>query len=262
MQGDGTEWIDESLPIPTHHEFINRGYILAYAIDGYFGTNKTNQYLNDIIARFLITFKDLKPSRMLDFKPSSCGAVAPHRQPVKSSNAHIKYYPKIYKLREFQKLKSLKKKQYAPTRADNFNDYVFWSIKLYCEDLIRDQGLATSDQLIQFATSNFIQKDKSTLKAKCRSIWNYYEIRNWQLPKSYKKQEKEKVMATRKENIQKVNENRKRKTQNTIKAILDDIFLQDTIKFKNGKYRIGEIAKLTDYTEKTVSKHLKELNLL
>ena len=68
-------------------------------------------------------------------------------------------------------------------------------------------------------------------------------------------------MATRQEHIAKVNENRVIQNSNKIKAVLDDIFLQDQIKFKNGKYRIGKIAELTNLTEKTVSKYLKEFGL-
>ena len=69
-------------------------------------------------------------------------------------------------------------------------------------------------------------------------------------------------MATRKDNMNKVNENRKIKNRNKIKMILDDIFLQDEIKFKNGKYRIGKIAELTNLHKETVSKYLKELDLV
>ena len=69
-------------------------------------------------------------------------------------------------------------------------------------------------------------------------------------------------MATRQENIKKVHENTAIKNRNKIKAVLDDIFLQDDIKFKNGKYRIGKIAELTKLTEKTVSKYLKEFDLV
>jgi hypothetical protein len=236
------------LPTPTYHELINQGYILAYALDGFFGTAKGTEYLNDIIARFLISFKDHKPKR-LDYKPT-----------IDSNGS---YLPKIYKLKELQALKSLETRNKAPQRADSFEDIVFWSIKLFCEDLITSQGLAAYEQLEMFAINNFIEKkDRSTLKAKCRSIWNYYEQRDWQLPTTYKKKPKGEVMATRLEHIEKVNENRVLKNRNKIKSVLDDIFLQDQIKFKNGKYRIGKIAVLTELTEKTVSKYLKEFDLI
>ncbi len=242
------------MPTPTYHEHINRGYIIAYALDGYFGTNANTAYLNDVIARFLITFRDYKPSRMT------------YHRPTASSSSSLRlgtYLPKIYKLQELQALESKQTRKYAPVRADSFADIVFWAIKLYCEDLITSQGIVAYEQLEDFAVNNFIsKKDRSTLKAKCRSIWNYYSKKDWKIPKAYKKKSTGEVMATRQENIKKVHENTAIKNRNKIKAVLDDIFLQEDIKFKNGKYRVGKIAELTEMTEKTVSKYLKEMKLI
>ena len=236
------------MPIPTYHEHINRGYIIAYALDGYFGTNANTAYLNDIIARFLLTFREYKPKRINSLDK------------VRELSAGT-YKAKIYKLRELQKLKSLANKKLPRASAEKFEDFTFWAIKLYCEDLIKSQGIPTADQLIDFAMSNFEQKERSTLKAKCRSIWNYYEKRDWKIPTAYKRKPKEEVMATRQEHIAKVNENRVIQNNNKIKAVLDDIFLQEQIKFKNGKYRIGKIAELTNLHRETVSKYLKEFDL-
>jgi len=228
--------------------------MIAYALDGYFGTLQGTQYLNDIIARFLITFRECKPSRVV----TTCGAVAPRFSPTHSGT----YFSKIYKLKELQALKSMSAKKLPRASADKFEDFTFWAIKFHCEDLIKEQGVVSAAQLIQFALENFEGKEHSTLKAKCRSVWNYYEQRNWTIPKPYTKKDQGEVMATRLEHINQVNQNRVLKNQNKIKAILDDIFLQDDIKFKNGKYRIGKIAKLTKLTEKTVSKYLKEMDLI
>jgi hypothetical protein len=172
------------------------------------------------------------------------------------------YLPKIYKLKELQALKSLTNKKLPRASADKFEDFTFWAIKFHCEDLIHSQGLASAQQLIDFALSNFEGKEQSTLKAKCRSVWNYYEQRNWTIPVPYTKKPKAEVMATRLDHINKVNENRVIKNQNKIKSILDDIFLQDEIKFKNGKYKASAIAKIADIDKRTVSKYLKEFDLL
>ena len=183
-----------------------------------------------------------------------------HSKP--SVDAKGTYYPRIYKLKELQGLKSLSNSRLPRATADKFDDFTFWAIKFYCEDLIRDQGIPSASQLIQFALDNFEGKETSTLKAKCRSVWNYYEQRNWTIPVPYKKKDKGEVMATRLEHIENVNKNRVLKNQNKIKAVLDDIFLQDDIKFKNGKYRVGKIAELTEMHRETVAKYLKEMNLI
>ena len=201
-----------------------------------------------MIARFLVTFKEQKPQR-IENRPNITPAGT--------------YLPKIYKLRELQQLKSLSNKKLPRAAADSFEDFTFWAIKFYCEDLIRAQGMATADQLIDFALSNFEGKEYSTLKAKCRSIWNWYEQKDWKIPEPYKRKcSEDEYMATRQENIKKVHANTTLKNRNKIKAILDDIFLQDDIKFKNGKYRVGEIAKLTNLTRQSVSKYLKEMDLI
>ena len=248
VHGNGTEWIDQGLPIPSYHEHTNVGYIIAYALNGYFGTQKGTEYLNDIIARFLLSMREQKPTRI-------------HSKP--SVDAKGTYYPRIYKLKELQGLKSLSNSRLPRATADKFDDFTFWAIKFYCEDLIKSQGIPTASQLIEFALGNFEGKETSTLKAKCRSVWNYYEQRNWTIPVPYKRKcTEEQYMATRQENIRKVHENTAIKNQNKIKAVLDDIFLQDDIKFKNGKYRVGKIAELTKQNRKTVAKYLKEMNLI
>lgn len=229
--------------------------MIAYALDGYFGTKSNTAYLNDIIARFLISFRDYKPTRV------SSSIVTGSRASSLSTSLGT-YTRKIYKLKELQELKSLSSNKLPRAAADKFEDFTFWAIKFHCEDLIKSQGIPTSEQLIQFAISNFEGKEYSTLKAKCRSIWHYYEKRNWSIPKPYKKKPKEQVLATRQEHIEKVNKNREQQNRNKIKAILDDIFLQDNIKFKNGKYRIGEIAKIAEIHRETVAKYLKEFNLI
>jgi len=243
LNGNGTEWIDEELPIPSYHEIIHKGYILAYAIDGFFGTKNGSEYLNDIIARFLLTFKDLKPYRVKE-KPFI-------------SDAGI-YYPKIYKLKELQSLKSLKNNKLPSQRADNYEDYTFWAIKFYCEDLIKSQGIPTADQLISFAYSNFEHKEQSTLKAKCRSIWNWYEKRNFTIPEPYKKKyTKEEYEMTRQErallNAKAAEEKARKKVINCITGLMAADY-----KKKSGSWHIGKIAKDTNLTEKTVSKHLKD----
>lgn len=245
MTGNGTEWIDEGLPTPSYLEHINKGYLIAWAIDGYFGTQKATEYLNDIIARVLITFKDLKPKRQL-YKPSI------------ESASH--YLPKIYKLKELQQLKSLKKRIHAPRRADSFEDHVFWSIKLYCEDLIRDQGLPTFTQLEDFAYQNFDHKDKSTLRAKCRSIFNWYEANNWKLPYKRKTKTAKELKVTRQERALENTRAREAKAKaKVINAITG--LMAETYKKKNGAWNISKIAEDNQLNRRTVSKYIKEHEL-
>lgn len=239
------EWIDHGLPTPTYHEIINRGYILAYALDGFFGTQNGSEYLNDIIARFLVTFKDSKPSRIKE-KPLI--------------DARGIYYPKIYKLKELQALKSLSNKTLPRANADNFDDFTFWAIKFYCEDLIRSQGMATAEQLISFAESNFEDKERSTLKAKCRSVWNWYEKRDWKLSEGYQRKTKDdkELKLTRQEralsNAAAKAEKAKTKVINAITGLMAEVY-----KKKNGSWHISRISEDLKMDRKTVTKYVKEI---
>jgi len=231
------------LPTPSYLEHINHGYLLGYEIDGFFGTNKGSEYLNDIVARFLITFKDLRPQR-LPYKPKKY-AEAGH------------YYPKIYKLKELRNLKSLKKHIKAPVRADSFDDYMFWAIKLYCEDLIRSQGLVSYQQLEDFAYWNFEEKERSTLRAKCRSIFNWYEARDWALPFQRKTKDDKELFVTRQERARKNTEARARQAKAKVVNAITGLMSPDYQK-KNGTWNKSKISKDLKISINTVTKYIKE----
>jgi len=243
LYGVGIEWQAEGLPIPTYLEHTNRGYLMGYEIDGYFGTRKGSEFLNDVIARFLITFADLRPQRL------------PYKPHIKADIAH--YYPKIYKLKELQALKSLSKKVKAPQRADSFDDYMFWAIKLFCEDLIRSQGMAVYHQLEDFAYMNFETKERSTLRAKCRSIYNWYADRDWDIPRAKTSKTEKEIQMTRQERARK---NAEAKALKAKKAVINAVtgLYADEYKKKSGAWHIGKIAEATGLHREVVSKYLKQ----
>ena len=244
MNGNGTEWIDENLPIPNFIKYSNKGYDLAWHINGYFGTKKGIEYLNDIIGRVLITFKEYSPKRLI-WKPD-----------LKTADH---YYPKIYKLKQLQNLKSIPGRKKTPSRADSFADHTFWAIKLYTEDRIRDfgEGNIVAYELIEdWAINQFINKEQSTIRAKCRSIWNWYNNKNWELPKNERKFEMTRTERA-KANAQKIKEKAKRKIINTTSGLMAKEY-----KKANGKWNISKIANELKMSRNTVTKHLKEMGLI
>ena len=250
INGVGDEWIEYGLPIPTIHKHINRGYYIGWAIDGFFGTKKGLEFLNDIIARFLISFKEQEIKR-LAFKPS--------KKDLDSNTARI--YAKVYKLREFSRqLKSLPvKKKYAPARADMFEDFTFWAIKLYAEDQIRATGFIVFETLESWALSQFIGKERSTIRAKCRSIWKWYSDRDFKIPKKHKPQKEylEETMATRKENMKRVSKAKEEENRRKILNLITGLYADD-YKKKSGTWNISKIAKDLSIHRNTVAKHLKQ----
>ena len=238
--GDPTDWVAAGLPIPNFIAFTNRGAMLGWQIDGYFGTQKGIEYLNDTIGKITIALKETSPKR-LPWKPDT--KTADH------------YYPKIHKLKEFANMPSVRKRVQAPARADSFDDYTFWAIKLYAEDEIRKQGEGLPivyEALEDWALSQFIDKERSTIRAKCRSVWNWYEVKGWELPKGrkYEMTRQERAIS----NSKKMAEEAKRKVANTLTGMFSEDYKTGT-----GKWNISKIAKELSMSRDTVRKYIKEI---
>lgn len=246
--------MDEGLPTPNYLYHANHGYFIGWQVQGFFATKKGIEYLNDIIGRVTITLKDLKPNRL------------PYKPDTKEELAH--YYPKIYKLLAFKDSKSLSKKTHAPVRADSLGgkDYCFWAIKLYTEDLIRQFGEGTPvpyHLMEDWACNAFVEHKKglSTVRAKCRRVWNWNDQRGWTLPKHYiKKYTQEEYEMTRRERALSNNIAKQERARNLIIDATSGL-MASSYKKKNGSWHIGLIAQATQLSRPTVVKHLKDLKL-
>lgn len=245
IQGDGSEIFDYSLPQP--HNYIRTSldrYTIEYYLHGdFFCTNKAGAYLNDILARFTLTMNVIEAVGKISREH--------HHKPLK-----------LYDNNQFNGLRSIEKFKYKET-VNVDKDNVFWAIKLYTEDLIKkSSGMVAYSLLESFAFSHFLDraKDKSTLKAKCRSIWNWYDERDWTIPKRYERTLQEYLKdtkMTRTENMHKINADKVDRNYKKVVNLLTGLF-NDEYKKKNGKWHIGKIAIAVNMTEKTVSKYIKE----
>ena len=224
--GDGSEIFEYSLPLPHYYTRNGDTYTIEYTINGFFHTNKSVAYLNDILARFTLSMKVLST------------------QVTCSEDEGIE-------LSFFQGLKSvIRHKNYES--VDVGQDNIFWAIKLYTEDLIREygEGNEVAYSLIEsFAFALFIDraKDKSTLKAKCRSIWNWYDERGWVIPtrKGLGMSRQEAGINAAKKNAEKT----KAKVQKAIAGL----------KFMQEKINIANVARDAGVSRDTAKKYLIEL---
>ncbi len=230
IQGDGSEIFEYSLPLP--HGYTRNGdiYTIEYIVNGFFHTNKSIAYLNDILARFTLSMK------VLDTRVTSS----------EDEGIELSY---------FQCLKSIKRAN-DYEKGDRGEDNIFWSIKLYTEDLIRESGegnLISYFLIESFAFARFIDraKDKSTLKAKCRSIWNWYDERGWTIPRKG-------LGMSRQEGAKKAREKRMADTKRKILSIVTGMF-KDDYKTKSGRWNISKIAKDSETSRNSVMKYLKEI---
>jgi len=246
IQGDGSEIFDYSLPQP--HNYIRTAldrYTIEYYLHGdFFCTNKAGAYLNDILARFTLTMNVIKAAAKIN----------------KEVNNHKPL--ELYANNQFNGLRSIEKFKYKET-VDINKDNVFWAIKLYTEDLTKkSSGMVAYSLLESFAFAHFVEraKDKSTLKAKCRSIWNWYDERDWIIPKRYDRtleQYLEETKMTRTENMHKINADKVDKNYKKVVNLLTGLF-NEPYKKKNGAWHILKIAEELSMSRNTVSKYIKE----
>lgn len=246
----GSEFLDFNLPIPNYLYHTAQGHIvIMWLINGYFGTAKSQEFLNDIIARFILSFSEYKPKRTKIFEKRENGIVA-------SKNAH--------ELKEFQGLKSIRKAKKVAERANltGTKDQVFYALKFYAEELIKETSICAFNDLYDFALDNFEYKDKSTLKAKCRSIINWYAERDFKIGRSKQKynnqkQYLEETEMTRIENMIRVNKRRAENKEALIIGLTTGLFCNE-YKKKNGKWNYKKIGLELDINQETVSKYLKK----
>lgn len=235
---DISDELGNIVPYPQHHYIKGDRIVYCWLLDGFFETTKNIEYLNDIIARFKITFND---SRYLKHTLMDKSNISP------------------LKLRYFQNLKSRavdtinERNNYDSTR-----DFIFWCLKFYAEDLIKEKGIFTYSELEGFAMDNFINKakDNSTLKSKCRSITNYYINNNYSITKNqYVRKNKELVLATRQEQAKKMHTKLAEDTRKKVLNIVTGMF-KDEYRKKNGSWNVSKIAKDSGTSRNTVLKYL------
>jgi len=240
IQGDGSELFDFSLPQPHIYSRTNeQSYTIEYYLHGdFYATNKSGAYLNDILARFTLSMNVRRADAVL-----------------------VKEYPQqkplhLYGKNLFTGLRSIEKFRYRET-VENGKDNVFWAIKLYTESLIQKSGegsMIAYSLLESFAFAHFVErvKDRSTLQAKCRSIWEWYDARDWTIPNRRKLTDEELKMSRQeaaKRAHTKLAADTKKKVQ---KAIAGLEFMQE-------KINIANVARDAKVSRDTAKKYLAEL---
>lgn len=242
---DISDTLGDILPYPHKHYLNNGVYTYCWLLDGFFHTKKGYSYLTDIIARFMLSYDGCSYKKHYLDKESVI---------------------KPLKLEAFNNLKSKASelvKDYKQSKAETMymcRDTTFWHLKLYAEDLIRQDGMIIYSKLEDMALECYPEhkKGNSTLKAKCRSIWQWYLERDWKTGRVARKFDtKEELMASRSEHMKKINKDKAKDTDRKIKNCIEGMFKDEYIK-PSGKWNISKICKDTGLHRNTVSKYLKE----
>ena len=239
--------LDECLPTPNKIKLLDGlvpKFAIMYHIAGYTGTKKSRAFFNDIVARFFLTLP------------------VQERLPFELDTEY--QTERIYNLKEFQSLQSLKTHFGALNYTPKNNDLIFWSLKVFIEQNIISLGGFVPFQTVEiwaFGMFEHKAKDRSTLRAKCRSVWHWYEQRDWRLSLfARERKNKEEVMATRLEHIKKVNAEREEANRKKIINICSGMFAQEYRK-KSGSWHISKIAEDLKMSRNTVVKYLNEVAL-
>lgn len=235
--GDGSELFEHKLPIPQYyHRYNADSYAIGWLVEGFFHTGKGIEYLNDIIARISLT---MPITGKYDYAPKWQEDIEP------------------IKLQAFQNAKSMRT-EYAKQaiKRDNSTsrDMVWWSIKAQTESFIRQfNGWFNYELLETWAFNLFVEhvKDKSTLKAKCRDTWNWYERRDFKIPKADRG-----FIMSREEAGKKAHT---KLAQDTKAKVIGSI---ESLKFLQEKINIANVAKQAGVSRNTAKKYLDELGLI
>jgi len=231
--GDGSELLESNLPIPNHYQRQNNGsYSLGWLIDGYFHTSNGIEYLNDIIARIMLTI--------------------PITQRIEKNPGNYQGDP--IKLKMLQNAVSLPSNFKTRCDTDNrYQDATFWAIKLQAIKLIKAYGGWFDYSILeQWANDNFVpDKEKSTINAKCRSVWYWYDKQDFKI------YDKRTFKLTRTEHAKQLNEKRKLAAKSKVLEASKSL----TVKKKNGNLSAKAIAEETGLHPDTVRKYLKEMGL-
>ena len=238
--------------------FLNRGlYIVKFEIDGYFSTAKGIEYLQDVNARFIGTFG----------QDAVKNAVPPKRKPDYEREV-------ILHLKEFAaNLDSLKRKvaNTVPLQKVLANDFdeTFWAMKLWIERQLSQNRIPTEDELEAIGSTYAPHKERSTIRAKARSIYRWYAEIGFQTTRDARTAKERRIedrlryllrtgktedeIMTRQEAARVATQTRMARVQAKIEQAIN------LLNMEGKKITVRAVAEFAQISTKTAQKYLKEL---
>jgi len=285
LDGEGVEWLDYDLPYPHYLLHLTYSYIIAWKINGYFGSSASKEFLLDVVARFLLLFPN---AARLPYKPTL------------NENAHI-FEREAYELKEIAKhLPSLpwkhedtKLASFVDAGIRKFNENKKEVERMVTEDALfeatrwhlyrRAYAEGTTDNItedyvrILLETENQLlihRKSPSDIRSKAKRMAEFMQnefviydnisgYAEWSKTErnaymhDYRRR-KGLVMATREEHAKKIAKEKREKNRRAIINVMTGLYCND-YKKKNGAWHFGKIAEATGLSSKTVGKIIKEI---
>ena len=226
--------------------------VYKLVVDGFGGTKRAKRFETDILLRFQILNDDI----------------------FSDIEKKITSEPSSYNLKELSKrLPSLPEydKDFIARVLDNpkkYEDLYFWAMKAQMELLIKQGYTQSYNTLLEWALEQFSSKEFSTLKAKAKSIFNWYHARSFKTFGAYERKYTDKeLQMTRSENMTRINKLVKEKHQKTMLALLEqnEMLFESEFIHKDGRFKglvnIQKLAKYMGVSEMTIRRNLKDMGI-
>ena len=263
LTGTGIEWLDIGLPTPTLFIKTSFGAYVAYAIEGFFATEKNKKFLADIFIRLKLTFANQNTSiRILPYPPN-----------LDNLPDYAILIDKVYNLRDniapalisISKIMQEQEKNLKVAKALEdrkiTDDALFDYMRFIAYDFVKTNGkeALTKEYLEEIGElGNEIlgkTKEPSTIRAKAKSIYNWI-MENYKVPE-VKKDNKNKEVK----NVNNWNYVRKTKNNEELLMTKQELALKNSQerakKTKEKVYRA--IKQLKENKEKVTSQKIMEI---
>jgi hypothetical protein len=267
LTGTGIEWLDIGLPTPTLFIKTSFGAYIAYAIEGFFATEKNKKFLADIFIRLKLTFANQNASiRILPYPPNLDNLPDYAILIDKVYNLRDNIAPALISISKImqEQEKNLKVAKALKERKET-DDALFDYIRYIAYDFVRTNGkeALTREYLEQTGElGNEVlgkTKEPSTIRAKAKAIhkWimkNYHigsGVNNWNYKRKTKNDKEWEEL--RMEHLLKYKKEQKRKSKETIKNVAIKL------KKEGKKPTIMRIKEEIGMSKNTIAKYLKEL---
>ncbi len=269
LHGDGTEWIDIGLPIPSLYVKTRFGAYIGWMIEGFFATERNLTFLRDVFERMRRTFALHGAAiRILPYKPN----IAHLTNAVLTDNVY-NLRDDIAPLLESIPSKEKKEEKVLSTLTAfglKSDDALFDAIRFAVYDFVRanSKSALTPEYVEEIARIKYeiigSSKGWSTAKAKARNIYRWVKdnfrekagVNNWNYQRKTKTEEE--LLMTRREraltNAQKIKEEKRKIILSIIKGMFSSEY-----KKEDGSWNIYKLAKDLKMSRNTIKKHLKEL---
>lgn len=261
---DTSYFLEQDLPAPTLIQHQKDYYTLHYAIDGFIGTKKLREYVNDTKEKIAL----LLGATYLEYNPSY-------------TNSFSNFTKYVYTLNMFSNIRDLRikdtiKRRKEPGLLDK--DKIFELARFKCYDLKLHDKLtfeACYEAFYTINTSYELNKSHSDIKAKARSVYKWTDehynpvaLTNDEIranrkeydKKYYENKRKKGNEMTRQEHAKRIHTKLADDTKKKVLNLITGMF-KDEYKKKNGNWNITKIAKDSGTSRPTVMKYLPKETL-